>query len=84
MRRYIKAKIKQGYTQADLCQAIDNYSRLGVSAPGYGNWGLTELMRNTVYFDSLLDDDWEGFVQALPDPKLAVEPEWPEWEKGEE
>jgi len=73
MREAIQKKLKMGYSPEDLFKAIDNYSRLvGVgTAPGYGDWGLTELMRNRDYFDLLLDDDWQGFRYYSKDKRLA-------------
>jgi len=63
MRIAIQKKLKMGYAPEDLLKVIDNYSRLADlgTAPGYGEWGLTECMRNCVWFDNLLDDEWEGF-----------------------
>ena len=63
MRKFINSKITAGYKEKELFLVIDNYARLKAmnSAPGYGNWGLTKLMGNTEWFDSLLDTDWEGF-----------------------
>ena len=63
MRKFAKSKITAGYKEEELFLVIDNYARLKAKdhAPGYGNWGLTELMRNTEWFDSLLDPDWAGF-----------------------
>jgi len=65
MRLAIQKKLKMGYSPEELFQVIDNYSRLVKegAAPGYGEWSLTELMRNRVYFDNLLDDKWRGFSQ---------------------
>ena len=63
MRKFTKSKITAGYKEEELFLVIDNYARLKAKdhAPGYGNWGLTELMRNSEWFDSLLDPNWEGF-----------------------
>jgi len=64
MKQAIQKKLKMGYSPEDLLKVIENYARLADegSAPGYGDWTLTECMRNLVYFDNLLDDDWRGFV----------------------
>jgi len=73
MRIAIQKKLKMGYSPEDLLQVIENYSRLvrEGTAPGYGEWGLTELMRNMVYFDNLLDDKWQGFIERPSTPVLA-------------
>jgi len=73
MKRAIQGKLKMGYSPEDLFKVIDNYSRLVEHncAPGYNEWGLTELMRNRVYFDNLLDDDWKGFGYDVKDNRLA-------------
>jgi len=73
MRIAIQKKLKMGYSPEDLLKVIDNYSRLAElgQAPGYGNWGLTECMRNIVYFDNLLDDEWEGFMTTKRAVQLA-------------
>jgi len=72
MVKAIQKKLKMGYQPEDLLKVIDNYSRLveTKTAPGYGDWGLTELMRNCMYFDNLLDDDWQGF-SSPPDTRIA-------------
>jgi hypothetical protein len=81
MRRYIQTKLRMGYSPEDLLAVIDNYARLvqAGAAPGYGKWSLTELMRNTVYFDNLLDDNWDGFeIKGKEKPSwMADEPVWP-------
>jgi len=63
MKQAIQKKLKMGYAPEDLLKVIENYSGLVDlgTAPGYGEWGLTECMRNMVYFDNLLDDSWQGF-----------------------
>jgi len=63
MKIAIQKKLKMGYSPEDLFKVINNYSKLIEvgQAPGYNDWGLTELMRNRVFFDNLLDDDWQGF-----------------------
>ena len=63
MSKFTNSKITAGYKEEELFLVIDNYAKLKTkgSAPGYGNWGLDKLMRNTEWFDSLLDPDWEGF-----------------------
>jgi len=73
MKMAIQKKLKMGYHPEDLFKVIDNYARLveDCCAPGYGNWGLTELMRNREYFDLLLDDDWRGFIPRPRGKPLA-------------
>jgi len=74
MRVAIQKKLKMGYSPEDLLKVIENYSRLvdEGTAPGYGTWGLTECMRNMVYFDNLLDDKWIGFKPHFqPTTRLA-------------
>ena len=63
IKEAINKRIKKGYSQADIVLVIDHYDGLcGTGhAPGYGKWGIVELMRNRDYFDRLLDEDWEGF-----------------------
>jgi len=72
MKQAIQKKLKMGYSPEDLLKVIENYSRLGKSAPGYGEWGLTECMRNKVYFDNLLDDKWQGFIERPSGPNSNV------------
>jgi len=74
MRIAIQKKLKMGYSPEDLIKVIENYSRLvgEGTAPGYGDWGLTECMRNMVYFDNLLDDKWQGFIDR-PSTHLLAE-----------
>ena len=74
MKQAIQKKLKMGYAPEDLLKVIENYSRLVTegTAPGYGEWGLTECMRNMVYFDNLLDDKWIGFKSHYqPTTRLA-------------
>ena len=42
----INARLKDGYSEADLCKAIGEYARLCQSgqAPGHNKWTLAELM----------------------------------------
>jgi len=74
MKIAIQKKLKMGYSPEDLLKVIENYSRLVKegTAPGYGQWGLTECMRNMVFFDNLLEDDWQGFKPHFqPTTRLA-------------
>jgi len=74
MVRAIQKKLKMGYYPEDLLKVIENYSRLEKlgQAPGYGEWGLTECMRNCVYFDNLLDDKWPGFTPKPTGPNANI------------
>jgi len=80
MMKAVQYKLKMGYSPEDLYKVIDNYARLVESdrAPGYGEWGLGELMRNIAYFDMLLDDKWEGFRRQRREKPhwYAEEPVW--------
>ncbi len=66
MKEAINKRIKKGYSQADIVLVIDHYDGLcgNGHAPGYGKWGIVQLMRNRDYFDRLLDEDWEGFSSS--------------------
>ena len=45
-RKPINARLKDGYSEADLCKAISEYARLCQigQAPGHNKWTLAELM----------------------------------------
>ena len=45
-RKPINARLKDGYSEADLCKAIGEYARLCQTgqAPGHNKWTLAELM----------------------------------------
>ena len=62
MRTAINNRKNKGYSAEQLMRVIGNYAHLGEHAPGYGRWGIVELMTSVKYFDNLLDDDWEGFT----------------------
>ena len=59
-----RMKMGKGYTQTQLKTAVSNYERLAEigCAPGFGKWGIVEVMTSVKQFDNLLDDDWEGFT----------------------
>ena len=63
MRIAINRRKGKGYSLAQIESAITKYDDLSVNghAPGYGKWGISELMRSK-YFDNLLDPNWEGFT----------------------
>ena len=64
MRSSIQARIKAGYSEADLCQAITRYAELCQlkSAPGHNHWGLGQLMSRDEgeWIDRMLDPNYQG------------------------
>ncbi|MDA2938171.1 hypothetical protein MYX75_07920 [Acidobacteria bacterium AH-259-A15] len=69
MAEAVEKKAKMGYTAEQMAKAIHNHHRLAGTgnAPGYSKWGFAELIRNRVWFDNLLDGNWEGFLSRGDD-----------------
>lgn len=62
MRTAINNRKNKGYSPDQIMRVVTNYGRLGEHAPGWGKWGIVELMTTVKQFDNLLDDDWQGFT----------------------
>lgn len=65
----INARIKAGYSEADLCQAITRYAEMCQQrkAPGHNNWSLSKLMSGDEggWIDKMLDPSYEGIVHDV-------------------
>ena len=59
MRASIKARLKAGHSDGDLCRSITRYAELCQQerAPGYNQWGLHQLMSRGegAWIDQMLD-----------------------------
>ena len=69
----INARLKAGYSEADLCQAITRYAELcqKQAAPGHNNWSLRELLciAEGEWIDRMLDPNYEGIINETRDSR---------------
>ena len=64
----INARLRNGYSEAELCQAITRYAELcqREQGPGYSGWGLFELMSRGEggWIDKMLNPNYRGIETA--------------------
>ena len=62
----INARLKAGYSEADICKAITRYAELcqKQAAPGHNDWSLVLLMSRAEgnWIDKMLDSKYEGII----------------------
>ena len=72
MRASIKARLKAGHSDGDLCRSITRYAELCQQerAPGYNQWGLHQLMSRGegAWIDQMLDPAYQGIQNIRPPP----------------
>ena len=73
IRKPINARLKDGYSEADLCKAIGEYALLCQSgqAPGHNKWSLAELMSRGQgdWIDKILSGN--GAIKAALPPSVS-------------
>ena len=69
----INARLKAGYSEADLCQAITRYAELcqQSAAPGYNQWSLFLLMDHEEggWLNRMLNPNYEGITHDNTDSR---------------
>ena len=72
MRSSIRARLKAGHSEGDLCRAISRYAELcqQEQAPGHNQWGLHQLISRDqgVWIDRMLDPKYRGIQNSRPPP----------------
>ena len=91
----INARLKAGYSEADLCKAITRYAELcqQSAAPGYNRWSLAALMSREEggWIDKMLDPKYDGITHETANDRrrkrnaeiLDVDPEVPRVDGGD-
>ena len=69
----INARLKSGYSEADLCDAITRYAELcqQKTAAGYNHWSLQELLSREegAWIDRMLDPNYEGIIHETTESR---------------
>ena len=91
----INARLKAGYSEADLCKAITRYAELCQqgSAPGHNHWSLALLMSREEggWIDKMLDPHYEGIIHETANDRrrkrnaevLGFDPKIPRLDAGD-